>query len=1472
MSRGKRFAIFAAVGVLTGILLGVIAVNVITRTSFGAEKLRGFALGWLAEQINGELKIGRISGGGLLSGMIVHDLEIIGPPPSRRRFMHVDSAAITYNWRTLARREIKLDRIRLYNPTMAIEMLPGDTAWNYENIFKPKTPKLDSPRRRWIAFADVNVFNGEVIIRRPFVKPDAIVDTVRSAFEDIGGRVHVMRFDRVNAGFDRVIWESPIEKGRLFSVKKLTGRGFIWQDPVTISHLEGQVTTRDSIVGMDFGRIEFGSSRAAMQGRVIQTEGNNLLDLVIDGNRLTFKDLLWLYPQLPESGNASATVRIQSQRPKGVLFHASNARIVAPGTRMSGKFGVVMGDTLYFTDVDLKAAPLNLELLESMMPGKLPVQGLLVGTVEVKGPLSSLDTKGDLKLTRPGETASSEVRWAGVFDARSDLIARDFKADLTNLDLALLSALRPELNLRGVVNGRIEADGQLNDRFNFVAALHHELKGVGSRLEGSGSYSNRSRELDLSLNALPLSLDDLATFYPALARFKGEARGPIRMNGQIDDLKVEAELMTGAGQLDFKGALQRSDGRRRYAGSGRMSGFQLDRLVTDLPAAKISGKLQFDLTATSTADANGTVALDISEALIAGVPLKDLKAASRIKDGVIAVDSARAQSLLGAVNANGTIALVTNRTGELRFDFHTDSIAPITQSDAKTRGHLEGNGMLSGRPGAFDLQGAAVLQRGLWGGMEANRARFDVIGRGLGSPSETFELRLGADTANLFGERLDSGRVSLQLNNRAGTFTLNAGTQSRTYSASGELKLDSVAHVHMREMFGGAIEAPWMLQSPFDIALSGRGIQSDTFALDQIDSEGRIRAGGSIAWARSRADSVAAAATPMEFKLSFKQLPIYEYLRYYRADVAATGMTDGTLQIAGTAGEPIVQLEAEISDLRYAGTRIDRLSSSFAYADHEINARINASESGRRVLDGNGRVPFDLGFVPLNKRRLNKPLEFSIRADSMPVAMLTGLTRGFRDVQGSVSGNVLLRGTTVDPTIAGLLTLRDGSGTFVPSGVRYRGVEGRFRVLNDSLVEVDASARAGAGTATARGGLNFARLSDPRFDTLRVNMTNFQTAQRRDAEFTTTGQVVLEGRYSAPVLRGNIQVDRGALYLDELYRQYQVVELDRALLFDVVDTSVVSIRKVIPESTSPFIKNLRIRDLIVDVGRESWLRSRNLNVEVEGVLEVVFDRAAEDLRLTGELNAVRGTYQMEYRPLTARRFDIRSGTVEFPGTPGMDPNLDFQALYRARPIQGDPINIIANVGGTLRSPRIRLTSAEDQRLSESDLASYLFFGVPTGALSTAQSRTLDAFNGRLGGAGAVAGLGLNFGISSGFGYLASGLQSVVQDLGLFDYVSLTAAETRGTGRDMSGLNTLFANTQLEVGRYWGQDIFTIYSRRLASTTSDVGGVRIEYRFHPTFTLEFFAEDRFARTPSLGIEQTTSFRKIYGLFLFREWGF
>jgi translocation and assembly module TamB len=339
-------------------------------------------------------------------------------------------------------------------------------------------------------------------------------------------------------------------------------------------------------------------------------------------------------------------------------------------------------------------------------------------------------------------------------------------------------------------------------------------------------------------------------------------------------------------------------------------------------------------------------------------------------------------------------------------------------------------------------------------------------------------------------------------------------------------------------------------------------------------------------------------------------------------------------------------------------------------------------------------------------------------------------------------------------------------------------------------------------------------------------------------------------------------VNGGSLYLDEIYRQYLIVGFEDPLFLDVIDTSLVSNRRVLPPTENPFLRNLLIGNMQVSVAAGSWLRSREMDVEVSGDLVIDFDRLQSDLRMSGTLNALRGTYRLEYPPF-ARVFDVRSGSVEFPGTPGIDPGLNIEAVYRARTSGGEPLDIYAVVSGTLQAPRVHLRSDTEPPISESDLASYLFFGLPTYAFNFGSAGT--------GEAGVFGGLGTRALAASGLGYFASGLQTLAQNFNLVDYVGLTAAEASGSGATQAGLGGLLAGTRIELGRYVTPRLFVAYTQRLASENRGAG-VRMEWRLTPIYTFEGFAEDRFARAPSFTLSQLISARKVYGFFLFREWGY
>src|SRR5690606_17834051 len=160
-------------------------------------------------------------------------------------------------------------------------------------------------------------------------------------------------FGEADAEFPRVLWESPVEEGKLFRIRRLSTRGYIWKTPFELDDLSGVVTIRDSLISFEADRFRLPGSRGSGVGRIILGD-RNLYDIRIVGDEVQFADLQWLYPPLPDEGSGELVFRIQSQPEGGTLWLAQDAHLRAPGTVLRGDFGIVTGDTLYFTQVNLR--------------------------------------------------------------------------------------------------------------------------------------------------------------------------------------------------------------------------------------------------------------------------------------------------------------------------------------------------------------------------------------------------------------------------------------------------------------------------------------------------------------------------------------------------------------------------------------------------------------------------------------------------------------------------------------------------------------------------------------------------------------------------------------------------------------------------------------------------------------------------------------------------------------------------------------------------------------------------------------------------------------------------------------------------------------------------------------------------------------------------------------------------------------
>ena len=509
----KRAARWTVVGLAVLAVLLVALVLGLTRTDAGVERAGQFALEQVRGAINGELSVGRISSGSLLEGLTLHEVAITGP--DGRPFVAADSARLAYRIRTILAGSLVFDRLFLYDPEVVIERLPGEEQWNYQKIFADTTAPDTTTGGNLVLIQDATVVDGLATVRMPWEQegPVAPEDTARLILEEVpGGLVRVWRFEDIDARVPQIVWETPEEEGKLIRIAGLSTQAFVWETPAEIEALEGVVTIQDSLISFDAPRAQLPSSRLALLGQIVlgQDGAENRYDIEVRSDDIALADLQWIYPDLPSDGGGSLTFRMQTQAPGSMLWLARDARIRTEGTSLAGSFGVVTGDTVYFTNVDLEASPLDLDLIQRLVPQELPIEGLLIGTVEVEGPISALRSRGDLRVRtfRDGEAGESSVRWAGTVDFRRPYRIRGIEARLEEVDLEQAAQFAPGLRLRGAASGRVQVSGSPDRGLDLAGELVLKRDSARTTVRGSGRFERGGDRptLDLRFDAEPLDL------------------------------------------------------------------------------------------------------------------------------------------------------------------------------------------------------------------------------------------------------------------------------------------------------------------------------------------------------------------------------------------------------------------------------------------------------------------------------------------------------------------------------------------------------------------------------------------------------------------------------------------------------------------------------------------------------------------------------------------------------------------------------------------------------------------------------------------------------------------------------------------------------------------------------------------------------------------------------------------------------
>lgn len=418
-----------------------------------------------------------------------------------------------------------------------------------------------------------------------------------------------------------------------------------------------------------------------------------------------------------------------------------------------------------------------------------------------------------------------------------------------------------------------------------------------------------------------------------------------------------------------------------------------------------------------------------------------------------------------------------------------------------------------------------------------------------------------------------------------------------------------------------------------------------------------------------------------------------------------TGFLTINSTLSGTAGSPSFEGDLSLNDAILSDIPIQEMFLSWDY-DHETsNISLNSflDTATQRAIDLNGNIPFYVDFrtFEFSGPQENDELTFNFRSDNFNLAVFSDFLdpETARDLRGRLNSEITIHGPMDDLAMEGYFRISEGRIRMIPNEVTFRDITVDISLLPDKIILNRASVQS-TGTLTGSGEIDLNGLTPEDFN-LGFNTRTFKVYGTNDIDAFIGMNTRLEGTLEAPILTGDLSVERGTVYLDD----FGGSEVEEVVLEDDNEED-----ELIPEAENGFYQNLAM-EINLSVDRNLNLRNRSepeMDLALSGDLDLVKLKGGK-LEVFGDINIPSG-----YATTFGKRFDIDTGTIILSGDPA-DPEMDIRTIYRPRQQGGTQIEIYYNISGTLEEPEFTYSSNPEMEFQ--DIVSYTLFGRPFNALA-----------------------------------------------------------------------------------------------------------------------------------------------------------
>jgi hypothetical protein len=1415
------------------LLVGVASMAVIvTQTTWFKEWLRGFIVRQADDYVNGRLTIGRLDGN-LFFGVEMEDVDVTmnGKP-----VVALKDVGLDYNFLSFLSGHVVLDHIRLNKPTL--HAVKTATGWNLTELIKAQTP--NEPRnRKPIEIGEIGVSDGTLYLEgQPVGTAGVTLPQVIDRIDASVGVTSDANEVKVEIGHVALRGESPH-----LGVNDLSGIIRRHEDSITIENLS---------LRTDETSLRVGGSIRGIGG------DTPVINLKASSDKFAMREAATLVPALGGYENLQPAFEINASGPADRLDVQLNARekelgriagnltvdAVGPARTIAGvvqaehfNVGPLVRGSTFKTDVTGHAT-MDLALPADGRPlrGRYTVNATranvlgydardVVAKGRIDGPAITVD--GSAAAYGGRATAMGTIEAASPL--RLDLTGRAVHVDLRNMP--------PQLNVPGVpsnlqfsysLTGRgpvLSGDLQMDESTLADATIAQGATGSFRIGSGAPEYAAKGHITNLDLQKIGHGFN-----VPALdaQKYQSKLNGDFDVKGGgggRDPLMIDASGTLVDSEI-FRATAPRfqfttniAGGDAHIAADGEFNGLDPSAISGDTRVAgRVNGSVDVNVTLRGYAggvkpesiDASGRV--DMSHSTVGGVDID-----TAVIDGMYQDRAGNLNQLVVDgpdihVKGQGPIAL--NDTGSSNLVLHVETPS------------LDRLGRIFGQP---DVKGAAIVDATVTGngqqlkatgmldganiGQSDNNALdldsiFDVTLPDLKLADVTVHAKTNATFLEIAGQQVNELVADTTYTQQKLDFNAVARQGVRQLTADGS----AILHTDHREVHVGSLalqteNVVWKTDpaSHPTIQYGNNRVVVDDIKLVNVDQH--IEAQGTIG---SGSDTL---------RVKADNVDVAQLDALMLGDQRLSGRLNANATVSGTTAAPRVAGDFTLSQGAFRNFKFMSFGGKVDYAGKGMNLDVRLDQDAQAWLTAKGFAPLTL-FQPTPRAvegehvapPLGEAINIEVASSQIDLGVVQGFTSHVTNVTGTLQANFKITGSGYDPHLDGAVDIKGGAFTAPDLNTWFSGLDTRIDLKPDELTisefrVLDKNKKPmtiGGSLAVHEGAVGAVDI--------KVQSDDFKVIANKTADLKFDSDVHITGTVRAPKVEGTVEVEPGTIDIA------QVLETtgDKSA-YSTTATEIAPAESAGPEPTTPALpgmfdalelrlglaipgdlqikgNNIKPANAPIDVG--------DMNAYVGGAMTVEKAPGGK-LRLTGEVNTVRGSYSFQ-----GRRFDImRDGRIRFQGNDVIDPLLDLTAR---RVIAG--VETFVHVRGTMLEPELSFSSNPPQ--DESDILSLIIFGTPTNELGETQQVQLAVRAQELAG-----------------GYLASGLSQAIGGALNLDEFEIQAAGERGLGPSVTVGQQVSKGAFVRLRQGFGAEQATEFILeyqlasflRLQGTASDVGG-------------------------------------------------